>query len=160
MKPLTGIGEETLEPNEKETIETVTKIMRAAATFTSALGPLRVPHVKSHGCVDATFIVNDDLPAEYAVGIFRKDEHGKGRSYPAGFVFRMRAPSIRTTAKVTAAVWPSRCLSRAIHRKSRTFFLEPRRCFSLETVRISSAFVEALTIFNGREKLKETHFPI
>ena len=87
MRPLPGIGEERLEPDEEETIKEVTKIMRAAATFTSALGPLRVPHVKSHGCVDAIFTVNDDLPPEYAVGIFRKDERGKSRSYPARIRF-------------------------------------------------------------------------
>ena len=137
MRPIPGIGEETPEPNEKETIEAVTRIMRAAATFTSALGPLRVPHVKSHGCVDATFTVNDDLEEPTRWAFSGRTSTEKADLIPPGFVFRMRVPSNRTTAMVMAAVWPSRFLFRAIHRKSRTFFSPPRRCFSLEMVRIS-----------------------
>jgi catalase len=39
---------------------------------------MRDQHAKHHGCLQATFIVHDNLPAEFAVGVFRP-----GRRYPA-----------------------------------------------------------------------------
>jgi hypothetical protein len=157
MRPVPGIGEETPEPNEKETIETVTKIMRAAATFTSALGPLRVPHVKSHGCVDATFIVNDDLPAEYAVGIFRKDEHGNGRSYPARIRFSNASSKQQDDREGDGRGMAIKLFVPGNPPKEQDFLLATEKVFFARNGKDFLAFVDALTKFNGREKLKETH---
>ncbi len=39
---------------------------------------MRDQHAKHHGCLQASFIVHDNLPADFAVGVFRP-----GRKYPA-----------------------------------------------------------------------------
>ncbi len=151
MRPLPGIGEETPEPNEEETIKDVTKIMRAAATFTSALGPLRVPHVKSHGCVDATFTVNDDLPAEYAVGIFRKDEHGKGRSYSARIRFSNASSKQQDDSEGDGRGMAIKVFVPGNPPKEQDFLLATEKVFFARNGEDFLAFVKALTIFNGRE---------
>src|SRR5262245_26168979 len=75
MRPGTEIPEE----NEEQIIREVRDILVPAAGFTSVLGPFRLPHVKPHGCVAATFTVKKGLSPELAVGFFAKPKTYEAR---------------------------------------------------------------------------------
>jgi hypothetical protein len=76
--PSLKIGEERAAADEAELTEKITAVVLQAAAFTSVLEPHRLPHVKSHGCLNATFSVPEDLDPSLKVGIFEK-----GGSYDA-----------------------------------------------------------------------------
>ena len=145
---------ETTEENEAQIIEGVRQILVPAAGMTSALGPFRVPHVKSHGCVKATFTVNDGLPPELAVGFFATP-----KSYEARIRFS-NASSKRQddnegdgrgmAIKVFAADPPV----------EQDFLLATEKVFFARSGKEFLEFTRALTRFDGRKELAKTNSPM
>jgi hypothetical protein len=73
------------EPEKTDDIDRVERavsqlvIERARATGQGR----RDVHLKHHGLVQGTFVVNDDIPAAFQHGVFQLDALGKGRQYKA-----------------------------------------------------------------------------
>ena len=69
-----ALAQETIEPDEKELIDEITKasLDRLRSQFPPGTGPvLRDAHPKAHGLVRAQFIVLDGLPPELRFGVFK-----------------------------------------------------------------------------------------
>lgn len=72
---------ETVPPGEAEEIDSVAALTVALQDKRAAGDPrqdgkvLRGVHAKSHGCVSAAFIVNEDLPEALRVGLFQTPGH-------------------------------------------------------------------------------------
>ncbi len=80
---------ETVPPGETEEIDSVAALTVALQDKRAAGDPrqdgkvLRGVHAKSHGCVSAAFIVNEDLPEDLRVGLFETP----GRAFAAHIRF-------------------------------------------------------------------------
>ncbi len=71
---------------------------------------LRGVHPKSHGCIDADFIVNKDIRGDYRVGLFAQP----GKRYKAKIRYSNAEVLVRPdlenrNSKTAAGAWPSRC---------------------------------------------------
>jgi hypothetical protein len=63
------MGEEQAPANESEVIARLVALQVGIMMKTDPT--VRGQHPKHHGCVDAEFVVRDDIPAAYRVGIFK-----------------------------------------------------------------------------------------
>jgi len=64
------LGEERRPPDEDKTIDEIVKVQLEIGKDLTDAGK-RAQHPKHHGCVDEEFIVRDDVPAAYRVGLFK-----------------------------------------------------------------------------------------
>lgn len=89
------LGEERVPAGEedaiKELVATQVAIMRARTTMPDKRGQ----HLKAHGCVEAEFLVRDDIPEEYRLGLFKE-----ARSYRAKIRFSNGSSMDDTTPDV------------------------------------------------------------
>jgi len=66
------LGKEYVAPNEEYYYDQISNILIEQEQKKYAPGQtLRIFHAKSHGCVKAEFIINDNIPEELRVGIFK-----------------------------------------------------------------------------------------
>jgi len=140
-------GEELDEPNEEETRKKIFKLILGAAAMTSMLKPNRVPHVKSHGCVNATFTVNKDIRPDLKVGMFGEP----GKAYPARIRF-----SNSSSRRQEDSIPDARGMAIKLLLDDGTdqdFLLSTEKVFFAKTAVEFLKFTDLLTKFDGREKL-------
>ncbi len=97
-----GLGEETLEEDEAESIQKLIELVEfQASQIYKVMTPaqkehisrsktgdtVRAVHTKSHGCVKGGFFVNENLPADYQTGVFQS-----GLKFPAWIRLSNGAP--------------------------------------------------------------------
>ena len=94
------LGKEYPPPNERELLEQIEAVIaeKLKRDFPPNVRPaLRDAHPKAHGCVRAECIVNDNLPEDLRVGIFREP-----RTYPAWIRFSASNATIQKDQKKDA----------------------------------------------------------
>ncbi|WP_447970024.1 catalase family protein [Nitrospira sp. M1] len=88
--PALQLGQEQVPNDERQTVENIkTLLSTQLAKQYEGQEFLRDTHPKSNGCVKARFIVDEDIPEQYQVGVFQK-----GMSYPAWMRFSNSAPEV------------------------------------------------------------------
>ena len=88
--PELKLGQENEPADEMQTIENIKTLLSSQlAKQYDGQEFLRDTHPKSNGCVKARFIVDEDIPKKYHIGVFQK-----GKSYPAWMRFSNSAPEI------------------------------------------------------------------
>jgi len=151
MRPVPLLGAETPEENEAQTIKDVRDILVPAAGVTAALGPFRLPHVKSHGCVDATFTVNDGL-GDLAVGLFSKPG-----SYDARIRFSNSSSKRQDDSDGDARGMAIKVFVSNNPPVEQDFLLSTEKVFFARSGKDFLSFVLALTRFDGRKVLETTN---
>jgi hypothetical protein len=152
MKPNPLPGTETPEDNEAQIIKEVRDILVPAAGFTSVLGPFRLPHVKGHGCVAATFTVNDGLPAKLAVGFFAKP-----RTYEARIRFSNASSKRQDDNEGDGRGMAIKVFVSNNPPVEQDFLLATEKVFFARSGREFLEFARALTRFDGRKDLEKNH---
>ncbi len=141
-------GEELNEPDEEKTRKKIFDLIVGAAGMTSMLRPDRVPHVKSHGCVNATFTVNKDIRPDLKVGIFAEP----GKAYPARIRF-----SNSSSRRQEDGVKDARGMAIKLLLDDGTdqdFLLSTEKVFFAKTAVEFLKFTDLLTKFEGRQVLE------
>ena len=152
MRPNSLSGAETPEENEAQIIKGIREILVPAAGAASALGPFRVPHVKSHGCVGATFTVNDRLPVELAVGFFAKP-----RSYEALIRFSNASSKRQDDNEGDGRGMAIKVFVSNNPPVEQDFLLATEKVFFARSGKEFLEFSRALAKFDGRKDLVRTH---
>ena len=73
--PQLKIGEETIQTAEDDVVKELVTLQ--VAIMRSTVPMKRGQHAKQHGCVDAEFVVRDDIPQMYKFGLFREPKSYK-----------------------------------------------------------------------------------
>ena len=139
---------ETEEPGEEQTTAKIVGLIKGAAAMTSMLKPDRVPHVKSHGCVNATFTVNKDIRDDLKVGVFANP----GKEYRARIRF-----SNSSSRRQEDSVPDARGMAIKLLLEDGTdqdFLLSTEKVFFAKTAVEFLKFTDLLTRFEGRKTLE------
>lgn len=89
------IAEEYVFPDEQATEEELVKVLEGLVKDRSTNGQFqRDAHPKSHGCMKASFAINENLPEELKVGVFDQE-----RTYPAYVRFSTGSGRVESDTK-------------------------------------------------------------
>jgi hypothetical protein len=142
---------EKLELDEEKWTHGILEILKPAASFTSVLEPNRLPHVKSLGCVEATFTVKKDLSDNLKIGLFGLEGDHEARIRFSSASSRRQDDSIGDGRGMAIKVF----LKDSPYEQD--FLLGTEKVFFAKTAKDMLDFTMALTTFKGREGLEKSH---
>lgn len=154
------LGKEFVPENEEEIIDEIAKVTLQAAAFAAMQSPVekwparRLPHPKSHGCVEATFTVVSNLPEVLKVGVFQP-----GESYPARIRFSNGDPKVQDDSEPDVRGMAIKLLLKAPFERGQPvdgqphqdFLLANDKAFFSRSAEDYLEFTHSLTHFKGAE---------
>jgi hypothetical protein len=153
------LGQEYPLPDEPALIAEIADLTLRAAKFIFVTSPTsrRLPHHKSHGCVDAVFKVRDDLPSNLSGGVLKPGATYKAKVRFSNGDVKPRQPDslpdIRGMAiKLFISEDQNSTLEMPPPPLTQDFVLASDKAFFSRDLRDFLAFTQAMTVYKGIDR--------